>query len=106
VDPDFVAALARFFGPTAPPRPELLATIAAGAIAPEVVARRPKAHFLEVFFRAQTREFIREWDGSGVDERYVDVDALRRVWSTWPIPFRTATLVQQVWLSADERSRR
>ena len=101
VDPGFVTALARAGHRRTPPlRSDLLAELGSGALAPVITAPRPKAHFLEVFFRAPTRALVSTWDGYGVDPRLVDVAALRRVWSQWPVPGATAPLVQQVWLAA------
>ncbi len=98
LDPGFVAALVGLAGGRRrPSRAELLAGIAAGELPAVVVARRPKAHFLEVFLRAPTREFVRGWDGGGVDEEVVDPGALRAVWARWPVPECTAGLVQHLW---------
>ncbi|QTE29421.1 asparagine synthase-related protein [Pengzhenrongella sicca] len=103
LDPGFVQSLAHAFGATGPRRPQLLEAIAASQIAPEVFAARPKARFNEVFFREPTRQFVQSGDFTGVDDRYVDVQALRRVWSSWPIPAVTALLAQQLWLTAQGR---
>ncbi|MEU4780693.1 asparagine synthase-related protein [Micromonospora sp. NPDC023633] len=81
-----------------PTRAELLAGIAAGELPASVTAPRRKAHFLAVFLRRPTREFVRHWDGHGIDEDVVDAAALRKVWSRWPIPECTAGLVQDLWL--------
>lgn len=99
LDPAFVAALVGWAGRRRrPPRAELLAGIAAGELPAVVVAPRGKAHFLEVFLRAPTREFVRGWDGGGVDTDVVDPAALRAAWARWPIPECTAGLVQHLWL--------
>ncbi len=100
VDPGFVASLARFGGPRdAPRRSQLVAAIVGDAIPAVAYQPRPKARFLEVFFRGPTRELVRSWDGSGVDPSLVDLAALRRRWSQWPVPPGTAGLVQQVLLA-------
>lgn len=102
VDPRFLSALSVTAGSsTALNREELLRTIADGKLPPEAIALRPKARFLEVFLRDQTREFVRSWDGTGVDSEFVDPEALREVWSRWPIPGRTAGIVQQLWLASN-----
>jgi asparagine synthetase B (glutamine-hydrolysing) len=99
LDPGFVAALVEWAGRRRrPTRAELLAGITAGALPAVVTTPRPKAHFLEVFLRTPTREFVRSWDGGGVDTDVVDPDALRAAWSRWPIPECTAGLVQHLWL--------
>lgn len=84
----------------------MLAAITDAALPPLIIAPRRKATFDEVFFRAPTREVVRAWDGGGVDESLVDVAALRREWSGWPINPRTAALVQQVWLADRSAPRR
>ncbi len=100
VDPAFVDSLARFGGGRpAPSRPELIAAFAGAAIPAVVGGARPKARFGDVFFRGPTRDFVSQWDGTGVDPTLVDVDRLRALWSTWPIPPLTAGLVQQAFLS-------
>ncbi|MEU8261768.1 asparagine synthase-related protein [Micromonospora sp. NPDC048999] len=105
-DDGFAAALAARRGRLrSPSRRELLADIADAELPPLVVAPRPKATFDEVFFRAATREFIRSWDGTGADETLVDVDALRREWSDWPVSSLTAALVQHLWLAGQRAGR-
>ncbi|WP_320064766.1 asparagine synthase-related protein [Micromonospora sp. RTGN7] len=100
LDDGFAAALAAHPGRLrSPSRRELLADIVDPQLPPLVVAPRRKATFDEVFFRAATREFVRSWDGTGVDESLVDVEALRREWSRWPVNPRTGALVQHVWLA-------
>ncbi|MFG1919846.1 asparagine synthase-related protein [Micromonospora sp. NPDC048898] len=102
LDEGFLAALALRFGDhRGIGRDRLLAEMARGALPAEVTAPRRKARFLEVFFRTPTREFVSSWDGSGADEGLVDPEALREIWSHWPIPGGTASLVQQLWLAAN-----
>ncbi|WP_433687706.1 asparagine synthase-related protein [Micromonospora carbonacea] len=99
LDPTFVAALVGWAGRRKrPPRAELLAGIATGELPAVVIAPRAKAHFLEVFLRAPTREFVRGWDGGGVDTSVVDPGRLRAVWARWPVPECTSGLVQHLWL--------
>ncbi|MBQ1074976.1 hypothetical protein KBX06_17650 [Micromonospora sp. C31] len=99
LDPVFTGALVRWAGHLRrPTRAQLLAGIAAGELPAPVTAVRRKAHFLAVFLRSPTREFVRRWDGDGVNEDVVDPAALREVWSRWPIPECTAGLVQHLWL--------
>ena len=47
----------------------------------EVLERRTKASFDGAFWSEPSRSFARNWDGAGVDERVVDVDALRAEWA-------------------------
>lgn len=105
VDPGFVTALAQRYGPhSLTDRAALLAEAGAGALPAAVSARRPKAHFLEVFLRTPTRALVSQWDGHGLDLSLVDGPALRQAWSQWPVPGGTAVLVQQVWASRQQRS--
>jgi asparagine synthase (glutamine-hydrolysing) len=65
----------------------------------EVLERRTKAHFANAVFRGYTREFARNWNGAGVDESLVDIDALRDNWLS-PTPHAPSmTLLQQAWLA-------
>jgi hypothetical protein len=98
LDHGFVAALARLGGDRpAASRLETIAAVAGDALPAVVHRSRPKARFREVFFREPTRQFVRSWDGTGVDPALVDLAALRRLWSAWPVPPGTAGLVQQAY---------
>ncbi|WP_430502035.1 asparagine synthase-related protein [Micromonospora trifolii] len=102
LDERFLAALALHRGyRRGVSRDELLAEIVRDALPAVVTAPRRKARFREVFLREPTREFVRSWDGTGADADLVDPDALRALWSRWPIPGGTASLVQQLWLAAN-----
>ncbi|WP_416906067.1 asparagine synthase-related protein [Micromonospora echinospora] len=104
LDDHFLAALSDRAGRRrCPSRADLLAEIVGDALPGVVTAPRRKARFLEVFLRTPTRRFVRAWDGRGVDTDLVDVEALRRAWSRWPIPGGTAALVQQAWLATTVR---
>jgi asparagine synthase (glutamine-hydrolysing) len=81
-------------------RAELMLDIAGDTLPPASIAFRPKAHFLEVFLREPTHEFVRSWDGRGADVNVVNVAALQQLWQRWPIPPGTAGLVQQLWLAS------
>ncbi|MFG1677278.1 asparagine synthase-related protein [Micromonospora sp. NPDC049282] len=99
LDPVFAGALVGWAGRRRrPTRAELLTGVADAELPAPVTAARRKANFLAVFLRDPTREFVRHWDGQGVNEEVVDPAALREVWSRWPIPECTAGLVQHLWL--------
>ena len=108
-DPGFIAALARSGGSSgfAPPglagRPALLAAVFPD-LPHEVIRARRKATLRQVFWRRPTFEFLRDWDGTGVDGRYVDIDALRRIWREPDPSSLTALLAQQAWLHQDRAS--
>ncbi len=104
LDPSFLRALGRDFASARGlTRADLLQAITADQLPEVAIAPRPKAHFLEVFLRSPTRDFVRDWDGSGVDETLVNPNVLREMWSKWPIDPGTVGLVQQLWLSATTR---
>lgn len=100
LDPGFVAALARHggwlgFGD----RRATIAALFGDVIPPAVLARRDKAIFGEVFWRAPTRALMRAWDGEAVDRETVDPTALKAVWSGDGPFASTALLVHQIWLA-------
>ena len=101
LDPAFVMSLGlRFTDRQTLTRSDILADIADGSFPESATAARRKAYFIEVFLRGPTREFARSWDGEGLDTALVDRDALRQVWSQWPIPAYSAALVQYLWLQS------
>lgn len=52
-----------------------------GDLLPDVVnARTTKAAFNETRWTRREREFARDWNGAGVDPRYIDADRLRETW--------------------------
>jgi hypothetical protein len=64
-----------------------------------VLARTSKASFGGVFWGPASRRFAEEWDGSGLDGRLVDAEALRREWLS-PVPvFGSALPLHAAWLS-------
>lgn len=69
-------------------------------IPPALCARSSKASFNSVFFNRHSRAFVADWTGAGVDDRLVDVEALRREWSgEREFDARTLTLLQSAWLA-------
>jgi Asparagine synthase len=99
-DPAFIAGLAhRVRGAGDLKRSDLLLAVSGGVFPTAATMPRPKAHCREAFFRDATRDFVSSWDGTGADPSLVDIDALRELWSGWPIPAGTAGLVQQLWLA-------
>jgi asparagine synthetase B (glutamine-hydrolysing) len=71
----------------------------------ELLERRTKASFDGAFWNEPSRAFVGEWDGSGVDDTVVDVEALRAEWSKESPDPRTFTLAQSAWLGTRARSR-
>ncbi len=81
VDPAFLAALAREGGILGFGGRGLTFRHLAGDLLPrEVIFRSSKASFNETRWGEVEREFAREWDGSGIDARWVDAELLRAEW--------------------------
>lgn len=96
----FVQALAQELGSRpAPRRAALVASLARDAVPAVVWQARRKARFGEVFLGEHARALAQGWDGAGLDPAVVDLDALARLWSRWPVPPGTAGLLQQVLLA-------
>ena len=71
-----------------------------GDLLPEpVLARRTKATFDAAFWNRHSRAFASTWQGQGVDAEVVDVEALRREWTSEAPNPRSYLLLQAVWLS-------
>lgn len=68
-----------------------------------LLERRTKALFPGAFWGPQARAFARQWDGSGVDTELVDAEALRATWMVPDPPLFAATLMQDAWLTAQEK---
>jgi asparagine synthase (glutamine-hydrolysing) len=75
-----------------------------GALLPEaVLTRATKAEFTGALWGPAVRGFASEWTGAGVDERWVDVEALRREWHSEQPDFRTVLLLHKAWTEAQRR---
>ena len=70
----------------------------------EILTRKTKASFVDVFWGPRTREFAQNWDGTGVDADLVDVEALRKEWCSERPDFRSTLLLQSAWLSGQAHS--
>lgn len=72
-----------------------------GDVLPEKLISRPnKAAFAGAVWGPAVREFAEAWGGEGLDERYVDVAALRREWLSEQPDFGTALLLHAAWLES------
>jgi len=70
-----------------------------GDLLPDAVcARRTKTGFDGVFLGPYTRELIARWDGTGFSPDLIRADVLREHWNGDAFSFRTAMLVQWLWL--------
>ncbi len=105
VDARFAAAVAalprpkRFVGRTAAMR-ELFGDL----LPPELVTRRTKSQFDSAFWNEHSRAFASAWNGQGLDEELVDVEELRRQWSSPQPDARSFLLFQTVALAQDSFS--
>ena len=104
LDPDFARALGTaggrlgFSGRTAAMRAVF------GDLLPEDVLSRPtKVYFNNAFAHLHTRQFVRGWDGTGLDSDLIDVDALREVWSRPDLHGGTFQLLHAAWLAGSPR---
>jgi asparagine synthetase B (glutamine-hydrolysing) len=72
-----------------------------GTLLPEaLVARKDKATFGAAIFSDYTRDFVKSWDGGGLDPTMVDVPVLRARWSTVGPDSRTQLLLQTAWAAS------
>ena len=63
-----------------------------------IVERKSKANFDSVFWTERSRAFVREWDGSGVPEEWVDAGELARHWAGPRPSLPSSLLLQAAWL--------
>ncbi len=99
--PDFLTAIAGAFWRTGFASRELAMDLIVGDGLPLPVRRRTdKIAFFQPFFHRHSREFVAGWNGAGVDEAIVDVEALRRTWSEGEVDGRSYSLLQSAWLHA------
>lgn len=100
LDHGFLAALARASGTFGfPSRTATMRALFADVLPAEVISRSTKAAFNEAHTGAQTKEFARTWDGSGVDHDLVDAERLRQVWLSDEPTMITGLLLHSAWLA-------
>jgi asparagine synthetase B (glutamine-hydrolysing) len=103
-DPLVLSTYASAHGAYGPGRRAALSALAGDVLPRPLLSRRTKAGFDEPFFNRYSRSFVREWAGRGVDERLVDIEALRAEWRLDPPAANSYTLMQHAWLSERNRS--
>ena len=104
LDPVFVASLGRSAGPLGHRgRTNAMRSVFRGLLPDELLARTTKPDFTSAVFGTWTSDFVRSWDGTGVDTSLVNLEALRRAWQNPSPPAGTSLLVQQAWLSKVQR---
>jgi asparagine synthase (glutamine-hydrolysing) len=100
-DPAFAAALAHVGGRTGlGDRRDIIRMLVADLLPEVLLGRGDKALFHEVFYSRPFREFVRDWDGGGVDPALVDARRLRAEWEEDVPHAQSALLIQAAWLSA------
>jgi hypothetical protein len=85
-------------------RTEAMRDIVGDRLPDEVVTRRSKASFVDVFWGVQTRSFAESWDGTGVDDHLVDAAALQAEWCSEQPDFRSTLLLQSAWLTGRRKA--
>jgi asparagine synthase (glutamine-hydrolysing) len=76
-----------------------------GDILPRATTRRStKASFTEAAWGPGSREFARQWDGTGLDLALVDPDELRGMWSRPRPDFRSVSPLHAAWLATQPRN--
>jgi hypothetical protein len=106
--PDFVRAVTvsqGFHG--FPNRTEAMADLVGDLLPRDLISRKSKASFADVFFNRHSRAFASGWTDAGVDSSLVDTVELARIWRDEDsLPdARTFTMLQAAWLrstSVDE----
>ena len=100
LDPVFVAALGRSAGPLGHRgRTNAMRSVFRGLLPEELLVRTTKPDFTSAIFGGWTTDFVRAWDGTGLDTSLVNPEALRQAWQRPTPPAGTSLLVQQAWLS-------
>jgi hypothetical protein len=69
------------------------------ALPVELIQRCTRSHFDHIFWSEHSRELAARWNGEGVDDELVDLEALRQEWQAPRPDARTFMLLQQIALS-------
>ncbi len=100
LDPVFIESLRPLAGRLGfTSRRAAMAALFGDLLPPEVIRRQDKVAFNGVVFSRYSRDFVRTWDGSGVDADLVDPERLGEEWRA-PVPNAgTSALLQAAWLA-------
>lgn len=105
MNPEFLRAVAGARRRTGFPSRDMAMKLIFGDLLPDaVLTRGDKAAFFEPFVNRHSRAFVSSWDGTGVDARLVDVDALRCTWNAPTVDARSYALLQSAWLASSQTS--
>jgi asparagine synthase (glutamine-hydrolysing) len=103
LDPRFADALAQSAGRLGYRDRTVAMEALFGSLLPlDVLRRRSKARFNRAYFNEHSRAFVARFDGTGVDESLVDVDALVEVWRSEEPHAMSFALLQAAWLAAED----
>ncbi len=106
MEPTFLGAVAGALWRTGFPSRAAAMDLLFGEALPQAVRQRSsKAAFFAPFVNRHSRAFIRSWDGTGVDETLVDVQALQACWDEARVDARSYALLQSAWLAAGTDAR-
>lgn len=102
LDPRFLAALARLGGRLGfATRAQVMREMFADVVPSESLERSTKALFNRAFMGEPTRRFAESWDGTGVDEEWIDADRLRAEWLSESPSAISSVALQQAWLASN-----
>jgi Asparagine synthase len=80
-------------------RTDVMRSVVGDLLPRKLVERDDKAVLASVFIGESSKEFIEQWDGSGVDAEWIDAQALRDVWSRRYPYVGSFNLLHQAWLA-------
>jgi asparagine synthase (glutamine-hydrolysing) len=106
-DRDFLVAMARQCGRLGfRSRTQAMEALFGDVLPQSVNERTSKSFFNTAFWQRHGREFVRRWDGGGLDESVVETDALRAVWASERPHSHSFILLQRAWLHQNGLSAR
>jgi asparagine synthase (glutamine-hydrolysing) len=104
LDPGFVAAVAGDAGWAGHGgRSRFLPRLVGDLVPRDVLLRRDKTSFRDVYWTRHADEVVARWDGGGLDDDVVGAEKLREVWTAGRPNPATALLLQSVWLAGRGR---
>lgn len=99
-EPRFIIALARLAGWRGfCGRADMLRRMFGDLLPESLISRTSKASFNRARLGPATRDWLRTWDGSGLDTELVRPGILRQALISQDLPFEALGLLQQAWLA-------
>ncbi|RMB77395.1 hypothetical protein AYK61_13815 [Rhodococcus sp. SBT000017] len=83
-------------------RRAMMELLVGGLLPAEVMKRTSKASFTPSLWNGESREFARDWDGTGLDETIVRPEIVRAEWLREDPGVHSLCLLQQAWLSSQK----